>query len=71
VLLGDFGHRAGGLAGGKNNEPSAQRRLGQVRRQHGRRVGGGDRAAKQRFQQGARRPIHLVHHAPQAPYGKA
>jgi hypothetical protein len=71
VLFRDFGHRACRLSGGKNDQPPARRRFGQVRGQHGRRVGGSDCAAKQRFEEGARGSIHPVHHDPQAPYGMA
>ena len=52
--LGDLGHRACGLSGGEDDEPPARRRLRQVRRQDGRGMGGLDRGAEQRFEQGAR-----------------
>ena len=53
MTLGDLRHRAGGLAGGKNHQPSVRRRVGQVRRQAMVRMRGRNRAAEQRFEQGA------------------
>ena len=50
-MLGRFGHRAGGFAGGQDDKASARRRRRQVLRQAAARVRGRNRAAKQRFQE--------------------
>ena len=61
MLFGDFGHRARRLAGGKNDQPPARRRLRQVAAADSRRVGGSDRAAKERFQESRAVLSHAVH----------
>jgi hypothetical protein len=51
VPLGDFGHRAGGLAGRQEDQPAVLRRLGQRVRQKGRRMGRRHRATEQAFEE--------------------
>ncbi len=52
--FGDFGERAGALAGREHDQPAPRRRFGQAWRQAARRMRGGDRGAKQRFEEVAR-----------------